>query len=119
MAYDPKTLADLLENGFAGDWEIFEATASAFLESLEENLISFKAAHDERNLDGTMRWAHRLKGETSLFKAAAVSQIFRTIEHDSRAGSHPPTPLVEEAILGARSAAADIRLALAERKKHS
>lgn len=115
MAIDEAALASVIDEGFAGDWSIFHDTAVSFLETIDENLENFKAVFAQQDLDGTMRAAHRMKGETSLFHNKSASLLFKKIEEGTRAGQMPTADLVSEAEGLARVLAAELKVIL-ERK---
>jgi len=115
MTIDEAALAAVIEDGFAGDWDIFHDTAVSFLETVEENLKSVREVFAKQDLDGTMRAAHRLKGETSLFHNKSASQIFKKIEEDARKGQLPTADLVSEAEGLTRVLAAELKVILERR----
>jgi HPt (histidine-containing phosphotransfer) domain-containing protein len=96
-SFDPAAFELTLEQNFAGDAEIFEVTALAFLESAEANLAELVDAFAAQDVDRTMRAAHRLKGETSLFHIAEVATAFKALEFLARNGQLPPRASIETA----------------------
>lgn len=117
MTIDEAALANVIDEGFAGDWDIFNDTAVSFLETIDENLMSIQKAFAAQDLDATMRSSHRLKGETSLFHDKRASFLFKEIEEITRGGSLPPSDLVVEAERLARDLAEELEVILERRRK--
>lgn len=97
MTIDRAALAAVLAENFAGEWDIFKETATCFLDSLKENIKTFKLAFATQDVEAMVRISHRIKGEASLFHKPSVHLKFGEIEANARKGMMPSRLTFDEA----------------------
>lgn len=108
-AVDRARIDQVVEQNFAGDWEIFKTTVECFLANYSEGLGELESAIRSGDVEQSMRTAHRLKGESSLFHDPGVTELFKAMEFCARQGELPSLELFKEAKKSLEGLVSDLR----------